>query len=522
VTATGRKCFLFLDLLAAAVGASIVLAFAAGAAAERQMPDVTYSGPRGALAGLVTLRAKASARGARVVAVTFLFDGVPVGSDTTPPYALDLDTRLLARGRHRLRVEAVDSLAQRARTQPVDVSTRKRGGKLLTASPQQGLERALAALRRGSSTVRLLPGRYALREVEIGDGARLVGSGPQTVLAPPAGEPYSFALLAKGTRIRISDLTIDGGGPGGGEGISVGVFDGSSDVRLQRLDLVRVRNFGVSVWGAHADVSVQDSRIEGNGSARAGVSARGSDASRDASVIRTRIGGFRDYGILFAQQEYGRASAALHALALDNTVTDVSDPERDGCLENSRVPGCGTNEGGIWTGGVEASIIGNTIRRTRWDGIETVGSSTRTSIVANDIRETRTGIYVERSTNRSLVARNVIAGVEYGVKVEWAHGGGRSADNTFSSNRIQAPRRLGLLLDIASDGNRVVGNVFAGGARPAIILQGSSRNVVRGNRACGARGPFVRQQSAKQEDGGLAQPQDNRLVGNVNTPRSCG
>jgi hypothetical protein len=516
-TCTRRR----LLLGAVALGLFVGLALTAETTFARRSPEVAYSGPGGTLAGLVTLRATASASGARVVAVTFLVDGAAAGSDTTAPYELQLDTARLARGEHRLRVEAVDSLGRRTRTQPLGVQMERSRDKTVTASPGQGLERALAALRRGSTTVRLLPGKYVVHDVQLGSGARLLGSGPQTVLAPDPNADYSFVLVARGNGIRISDLTIDGGGPGAGEGVSVGVFDGAGDVRLHRVSLVRIRNLGVSAWGAHADVSVQDSRLEGNGSARAGVSVRGSDASRDASVIRTRVRGFRDYGIVFAQREYGRSAAAVHSLALDNTITGVRDPDREGCVENSRLPDCGTNEGGIWSGGVEAAIIGNTIRRARWDGIETVGSSTRTTIVGNDIRGTRTGIYVERSTNSSLVARNVIAGIDYGIKVEWAHGGGRSSANTFASNRIDAARRLGLVLDVAADGNRIVGNVFAGGARPAIVLQGSSRNLVQANRACGAQGPFVREQSARREDGELAQPQANRLLGNVSSPRAC-
>jgi hypothetical protein len=497
------------------------LAPAAGAPREPQTPVVSYAGPRGELRGPVTLRARATSKPGRVVAVTFFLDGTPIGSDTTEPYALDVNAGLLPHGEHRLRVEAVDELARRARSQAITVTARRRTGRMLTASPRRGLERALAALRRGHVTVLLRPGRYELREVQLGDRARLVGSGAETVLAPPSDESYAFVLLAKGDGIRVSDLTIDGGGSGDGEGVGVGVFDGSSDVRLQRLRILRVRTHGVSVWGAHAGVSVQDSRIEGNATASTGVHARGSDASRDTSVIRTRVRGFRDFGILFAQREYGRITAALHAVALDNVVTDVRDPDRDGCAEDPHESDCGTNEGGIWTGGVEAAIVGNTIRRTRWDGIETVGSSTRTAIVANDVRGTRTGIYIERSTNESLVSRNVIADVESGIKVEWAHGGGRSARNTFSLNRIEAPREVGVVLDVGADGNQIVRNTFVGGARPAIILQGSSDNVVARNRACGAQGPFLREQSARRDDGEPAESERNRLAGNVNSARPC-
>ena len=321
----------------------------------------------------------------------------------------------------------------------------------------------------------------------------------------------------------MSDLTVDGGGPGGGEGSAVGIFDGSSDVRLQRLRILRVRNRGVAVWGAHDDVSIQDSRIEGNATALVGVSARGSDASRTTSVIRTRIRGFRDYGIIFSQPAYDRPSAARHSLALDNVVTDIKDSERDGCYTEPReASGCGTNEGGIWSGGVEAAIIGNSIVRARWAGLQTVGSSTRTAIVDNDVRRARTGIYVERSTNESLVSRNVIAGTEKGINVEWAHDGGRSTRNTISFNRILAPTRFGLVVSVQADGHRIVGNVFLGGARPAILIQGSSGNVVARNRACGASGPLVREEPARRDDGEEAQPRGNRLVANTSSSRPCG
>ena len=225
-------------------------------------------------------------------------------------------------------------------------------------------------------------------------------------------------------------------------GIGVAIFDGSSDVRLQRLHFTRVRTDAVNTWGAHSDVSIQDSRIEGGGTAEAGVVALGSDRSRDTSVIRTRVRGFTSFGILLQQQEHGRPAADLHGLVLDNVVSDIRDPARDGCWTAAkyRTPGCGTNEGGIWTGGVEAAVIGNTVRRARWDGIETVGSSTRTTIVDNEIYRTRTGIYLEHSTNSSLIARNLIVDALTGINVEWRHEGGGSSRNTFADNRIVARR----------------------------------------------------------------------------------
>ena len=481
-------------------------------------PTVRYlghHGPEGLLASPATLSAAASTSRGRIVAVTFVLDGKPLGSDTRAPYVLDVTPGLLRPGRHHLRVVAVDNRGRRASTRPVAVKVSGSRARLVTASPRRGLQSALEALRRGSVTVRLAPGRYPIHDVRLGRGARLLGSGPRTVIAPPAGSDYWAALIAKGDDVRVSDLTIDGGGGGRREdgGIAVAIFDGSDRVRLQRLSMRRVRTHGVSVWGAHTDISVQDSTIASDGSGGSGVFALGSDKSRDTSVIRTRIRGFRDFGILFAQRKYGRPAAALHGLALDNSIEDVRDPARDACATRpNTTPRCGTNEGGIWSGGVEAAIIGNRIRRTRWDGIETVGSSTRTTVVDNRIISTRTGIYLEHSTNHSLISGNVIAGARTGINVEWRHEGVGSSRNTFTGNRIVGG---GLFVDVGGDGNLIEDNVFVGGPRPAIVLQGSSKNVVRENLGCGrGDGSLVAQQVGKWDDGRRAYPRENRLDDN--------
>jgi parallel beta-helix repeat protein len=289
-------------------------------------------------------------------------------------------------------------------------------------------------------------------------------------------------------------------------GRALAVADGSAAVRVQRVDIRGVQENGVEVWGAHADVSVQDSTIAGDGARGAGVYELGSDRSRDMSVVRSDIRGFRAYGIDFAQRAYRRPAAALHNLALDNRIADISDP----AVANGRT------EGGIWSGGVAAAIIGNRVRDTGWDGIQTVGSSRATSIVDNDVARTRTGIYVEHETTRSLIAGNAIADVITGINVEWRYGGRGSSQNTYAGNRISGAEQAGLFIDVAGDRNRVAGNVVTGGGGPAIVLQGASDNEVTGNRLCGAdRAPVVQQQSAHHDDGVRADSLRNRIAGNA-------
>ena len=487
-------------------------------------PSVEFLGPE-RLTRPAELAAGARAlSGSRVVAVSFFLDGRPLGSDTTKPYRLDVEPALLPQGRHQLRVEAVDNLGRRRSTEASAVTVEASGSDIVEAGPGASFARARAALARGNVTVRLAPGRYRVNELRLGSGARLVGSGPETVLVPRQ-ERYWALVVAKGRNIRISDLALDGGGPPSDEdgGIGIAIFDGSSDVRIQRVRMTRVRTDGVNVWGKYSSVSVQDSQIESDGRGEAGVVALGSDDSRDTSVIRTRVRGFTSFGVILQQQEHGRPAADLHGVVLDNVVSDIRDPSRDGCWTAAkyRTPGCGTNEGGIWTGGVEAAVIGNTVRRARWDAIETVGSSTRTTIVRNEIHETRTGIYIEHSTHRSLIAHNRIVDALVGINVEWWHEGAGSRRNTFAFNRI-VRSKAGIVVDVGGDRNRIVGNVFVGGLRPSIVLQGSSHNVVRNNRGCGSKGDsLVEFSEARYDDGRRAVSKFNRLDGNVNGAAAC-
>jgi hypothetical protein len=468
---------------------------------------VRYAGPR-RLHGRVTLRARVRRPRARVVAVTFLLDGKPLGTDTTAPHALDVDASLLKPGRHRIRVQAVDRLGNRAASRPARVRTGGDAGAALAASPTEGLPSALAALARGHVTVRLRPGRYVVPHIELGSGARLVGAGRRTVLA--AAAPAWSLLTVRGRGVRVSDLAIDGGGRAER---GIGVASGSHDVRLQRLQIRGVTDTGIEAWGVHSQVSVQDSQLDGAGAGGAGVFVLGSDESRDSSVIRTRIRGFRSYGIDFAQRAYDRPATARHAVALDNRIADIHDPRA----------ASGTHEGAIWSGGVAAAIIGNHIRDAGTDGIQTVGSSRRVAVVGNDIASTPVGIYLEHETTESLFARNRIADVATGINVEWRYDGAGSSANTFVENRIDETRLAGVFVDVGGDRNRIAGNLIVGGAGPAVVLQGASHNLVTDNQACARDGePLVALRSAEYEDGSTAHPLGNQVEGNSEVATCAG
>src|SRR3954454_19792920 len=100
-------------------------------------PSVALAAPQ-RVTGPTTLRARARANSGRVVAVTFLLDGAPLGSDTIAPYTFSLDPALVTQGHHRLRVAAVDSLGRRRTTSAKVVTTKSYRSKALRATPDDG------------------------------------------------------------------------------------------------------------------------------------------------------------------------------------------------------------------------------------------------------------------------------------------------------------------------------------------------------------------------------------------------
>ena len=137
---SARRPVWVLALLALCVAALVLTAFDSQRGGSLAMPGrvgapvalepapstrVAYTGPR-RLEGIATLRASVRRAGARIVAVTFLLDGEPLGTDTRPPYRLDVDASLVPSGRHRLRVVAVDNLGARTTGRAVRSQRRRR------------------------------------------------------------------------------------------------------------------------------------------------------------------------------------------------------------------------------------------------------------------------------------------------------------------------------------------------------------------------------------------------------------
>jgi len=134
--------------------------------------------------GVLELRATVRGARARIVALTFYAGSYALGTDTVAPYRLDVLSSQLPSRSASVHAVAVDRLGRRKRSATVLV---RRGGtgRIVRATPERGLARAIDALRRGGATIRLGPGRYAVDPVSVGSNTRLVGAGPATgTLAP--------------------------------------------------------------------------------------------------------------------------------------------------------------------------------------------------------------------------------------------------------------------------------------------------------------------------------------------------
>jgi parallel beta-helix repeat protein len=475
---------------------------ATGVTAEVAAPD-------GPVAGVVDLQAQASSTGPRIAWVDFLVDGAMAGSATVAPYVVAWNAGSIPAGTHDLVAVAHAADGTTGTSSPVTLVTDGSATYSVDASHYPSLAAAVAALPSSGGSVHVPAGTYAVHDLAIGSNVHLVGDGAGTVLRAPDGSNYTSVLRLAGENISVTDLTIDGNGGAqtGGSGWVVQVRGVSDRVLLRHLVIRAPYRMGVYAWGTYRAVSVQDSQIDGGGTATAGVEYAQGDptaTNSDASVLRSTIRRFKGYGIDFFPWLGGTAYPGPRALAASNTISDITDPS----------VADGTSEAGIWAGGEDAVIRDNTISRTGWDGIETFGDSKRARLEANTITDTPYGIYLEHETYDSLIQGNTISRVQFGINIEWWYGGKGSKRQTIRGNTITDAAE-GISVDVGDDDNLIEGNVITDTTVFGIRLQGASGNVVRNNdlRRSGPQGAVL--ESIGQTDtGAQARPDRNQITGN--------
>jgi parallel beta-helix repeat protein len=461
--------------------------------------------------GLVRLHATATSGSTRVRVVNFVLDGRVVGSDSTAPFSFDWNPADLRTGSHVLRAVAATANGASASSKPVSITTSGRLVATRELRPGQSLRAALAALPKGGGSVHLAPGVYRVQNLSVRSGVHLIGSGAATILRPAAATNYESVLNIRGKGVTVRGLTVDGNATaskrsGGGRAIHVG--SGARDVVISRVRIVHPRKQGVYLSGDHQRISVQDSVIDGGNRASAGVMDQIDDTtSGDTSVLRTTIRNMRDYGINFFPWTPRKVYPGARAVAIGNVISHIQNSKTDN----------GTNESGIWTGGVDAMIRGNVVSDTGWDGIQTIGMSRRTVIAGNRISRTGVGIYLEHETWDTVVEANTLTRLSNtGINVEWRYDGKGSGRLTIRRNRIVSPGGFGVFVDVGANNNLITANVVSNPRRGGIRLQGSTGNLVSGNTVSGTSpSRCLSETTGLFDDGRAAHAGNNTFRGNT-------
>ncbi len=431
-------------------------------------PTPAISRPRGRV---VTVLPPTEPAGTRWVDV--VVDGHVVGSGTAAPFTYRLDTARLAQGTHRLWTTAWDASFRHHRSVAVDLVVAPTAYRRRPAGA--GTERALRRMvaragRAGGGVVRIRPGEITLHgTLDVPSGVDVIGAGAGATTLRAAAPSNASVVRLGGSGASLRDVALDAGGT------TFAAVDlnqqGSHDDLVQGVAITGLgsRSAGVDMWAdGRRNCSVQDTTVDGAFTGSAGV--RTTAAGTGDAVLRTRVRNVRDFGIAFFALNSGQTATAPGAVAAHDVVTGVQNPDTAN----------GTNEAGIWLGGVAGAAYANVVRNTGWDGIWTGNGGRNSAVVDNVVRDTGVGAYLEHGSTGVLVADNHFAHVNIGVNVEWTYGGGGSTNVDIRGNRVVGAQ-WGVWLSIGTNNSSIVGNHLLDSRGAAVQLQGVSGTVVRDN-----------------------------------------
>ena len=441
------------------------------------------------LSGFATLTATASAQTGRVAWVDFLVDGDVVGSDTTAPYSFRLPVSDLGAGPHTFAALAVDTSFDRTTSASV-VATAGTTVYTEDVSSTAGLLQAVHDLRTSGGSIHLEPGTYQLTSsLELGSNLDIVGSGAglTTIQASPGA---SFDLLrydnVHDTSLR--DLTVD---YNGGTESAIYVNLACYDNLFQRLSVIGLASsqFGIQSWQQPGhDFSVQDSALDGSSDGSTpggstGIVAYGADpTTSDDSAFRDVVRNFKDYGIEFAARINGVDLPSERGVAVENTVTNISNPATND----------GRNEAGIWLGGQDDIAYRNVVTDTGWELIWTGTNCYRCLVRENALGSATYGIYMEHSSNDTTVQGNTITDVDFGVNIEWSYFEGTVYRGTTNAvvrgNTITTNNGTGIMGSVSDDGLVVDANTIRG-SKNAGRAAGAAGRDRRRTTTCATRRP---------------------------------
>jgi hypothetical protein len=422
------------------------------------------------LSGFTTLTATASAQTGRVAWVDFLVDGDVVGSDTTAPYSFRVPVADLGSGPHTFAALAVDTSFDRATSVSVTATA---GTTVYTrdVSTAAAFVQAVHDLASSGGSIHLEPGTYQLAAaLEIGSNIDIVGSGAGlTTIQATAGTTSDLLRFDNAHDTSLRDATID---YDGGTQSAIYVNLACYDNLFQRLSVIGLASsrFGIQSWQQPGhDFSIQDSVLDGSGDGvtpggSTGIVAYGADpTTSDDSAFRNVVRNFKDFGIEFADRINGVDLPGERFVAVENTVSDISNPATAN----------GQNEAGIWLGGQDGIAYRNVVTDTGWELIWTGTNCYRCLVRENALGSATYGVYMEHSSDGTTIEGNTIANVSFGVNVEWSYFEGALLRGTVNAvvrgNTITTLNGTGIQGSVSDDGLVVDGNTIRGSKTPVAL-----------------------------------------------------
>lgn len=308
------------------------------------------------------------------------------------------------------------------------------------------IQRALDETRLTGAPLFLPPGRYMVRTVSLGSGARLTGVPGATRLVALGGAPLVAATGAE--RASLEGLVLDGMARdlGGAEGLV-----DLADVGEARIDDCAVLNSWVDGIAMRAcGGRVRSTTVSG---------ARGAGLfsldGRDLDISGNRVTDCGDNGIMVWQS----AKQADGARIADNHVARI----------HNRSGGTGQYGNGIVVfrgGGV--TVTGNRVTECAYSAVR-VNSGSDVIVSGNNCaRLGEVAIFVEFGFDGAVVSNNLVNGATHGISVTNFDQGGRLA--VVSGNLVRnieigsVPEPRGTGIFVAAD-TTLTGNVVENAAR---------------------------------------------------------
>jgi hypothetical protein len=210
-----------------------------------------------------------------------------------------------------------------------------------------------------------------------------------------------YAARAGGATLRAGLSLGANGGPGGGS-VQGLLFD----VRDERKT---AQGAEILVWGSARNAAVRDVVLRGNRAVRAGLVVRQPEGFRAERLVALD---FTDYGVVVDAHDPARTKLTWPFQLIDVRVAGVARP----------VPGSsdGRAEACVWIGnpGIVRRVHA---RDCAWTALWTGTAATQALFDRVDVDDTRTGVYIEHFTHRSIFQRlRVGEDVRVGVLAEWA------------------------------------------------------------------------------------------------------